>query len=242
MTLLLALLLLQSVAPASPADTGTEAGRAEAERLFAIGTALIAEGDTSGAVAAWQGAAGTGWTSAAVEHNLGTVALARGETAAARLHLERAARLDPLDDGIARNLGLARQRVGEPEPSAVRAGWTRVVAVVRPLGLVALALALAFGALGLMLGGRRRLASGLGAVALVAVGAAGLAVWERTRPLGVVLVEDAAVLDAPSPSAGGVTRLRAGEAVGLGDAADGWQSVRLGRNVGWVREDAVAPI
>ena len=234
MTLILVLALLQ----AAPAPA---ASRAEAERLFAVGTDLIAEGDTSGAVAAWQGAVATGWTSPAAEHNLGTVALARGETATARLHLERAARLDPLDEAIGRNLGLVRQQAGEAEPTAVQRGWAHAVAIVRPLGVVALALALAFGTLGLVLLGRRRLALGLGAVALVAVGAAGLAVWERTRALAVVMTE-AAVVEAPSLAASVVTRLEPGEAVTAGDAIEGWRSVRWGRETGWVRADAVAPL
>ncbi len=232
MMLLAVLLLLQ----ASPADAP-----AEAERLFAVGTALIAEGDTSGAVAAWQGAAATGWTSAAVEHNLGTVALARGETAVARVHLERAARLDAVDPFIARNLALARQRAGEAEPSPGQAAWARAVAVVRPLGLVLLALALAFGAAALAMLRRRRLAAGVSLAALVAIVAAGLAVWQHTRPLAVAL-SDATVAEAPSPAASALGRLRAGEAVVAGPAVDGWRSVRLGRESGWVRADAVASI
>ena len=234
MTLLVLLALLQ----AAPAPA---ASRAEAQRLFAVGNELVAEGDTSGAVAAWQGAAATGWASAAVQHNLGTVALARGETAAARLHLERAARLDPLDDAVARNLALARARAGEPEPGAARAAWTRVVAVVRPLGLVALALALTFGALAVLLSGRLRVALAVGAVALLAVGAASAAVWERTRPLAVAMAE-VAVLESPAPSAPAVVRLRPGETVSVGDARDGWRPVRAGQATGWVRADAVAPI
>ena len=231
-TLLLALALLQS----SPAD------QAEADRLFTLGTRLVAEGDTTGAVAAWEGATEAGWTSAAVEHNLGTVALVRGDVARARLHLERAARLDPRDDAVARNLALARARSGEPTPSPVRQLWAEVVGVLRPLGLVVLALAVAFGALGLAMAGRRRVAVGLGVLAAVVVAGAGVAVWEITRPVGVVLVDDAAVVESPSGVAPGVARLRAGETVEVGPEADGWRPVSVGRAEGWVRADAVAPI
>ena len=229
--LLLALALLQP----APAD------RAEAERLFGLGARLVAEGDTAGAVAAWHGSLATGWASAAAEHNLGTVALARGEAGRARLHLERAARLDPLDGAVRRNLGLARQRAGEEAPSAVRAGWERAVAVARPLGLVALALALAFSAVALALANRQRAAAGLGLVAAVAVAAAALAVWERTRPLAVALA-DAAVAESPSPTAAAVARLRAGETVEAGAVVDGWRPVAVGRAEGWVRAGAVEPI
>ena len=189
----------------------------------------------------WQGARATGWTSAAAEHNLGTVALAQGDAARARLYLERAARQAPLDGAVRQNLRLARERAGEPAPSAARAAWGAAVAVVRPLGLVALALAVAFGALALGLAGRPRAAAALGLTAALAVGAAAIAVWERTRPLGVAL-SDQAVVEAPSPSAEGVARLRAGETVRVGDAADGWRRVSVGRTEGWVRADAVEPI
>ena len=230
----LALLLLLQVAPAGD-------GPAQAERLFQLGVSLVAEGDTSGAVAAWQGARATGWASAAVEHNLGTVALARGHRGPARLHLERAARLAPLDADVRRNLALARAAAGEPEPSAARVAWDRAVGVVRPLGLVALALALSFGALGLALSGRRRWAVGLAAVAVLAVAAASGAAWERTRPLGVAL-RDAPAVEAPSAEAPGVARLQEGEAVEVGDLSDGWREVTVGRARGWVRADAVEPI
>ncbi|WP_420455483.1 SH3 domain-containing protein [Rubrivirga sp.] len=215
---------------------------ADADRLFDLGLRLVAEGDTAGAVAAWEGAAAAGWTSAAVEHNLGTVALARGDAARARLHLERAARLAPLDNAVARNLGLARERAGEPPPSAARRAWARAVGVLTPFGVVALALAVSFGALGLAVAGRRRWAAGVGVLALVAVAGAVVAVSEATRPLGIVMADDAPVVEAPSPTAPGVARLRAGEAVEVGAPVDGWRPVTVGRAEGWVRADAVEPI
>ena len=231
--LLLALALLQ----ASPSDA-----RTEADRLFTLGQQLVAEGDTTGAVAAWEGAVATGWTSAAAEHNLGTVALTRGDVPQARLHLERAARLDPLDAAIAQNLRLARERAGERPPSSAQRAFAAVVGVLTPLGLVALALAVAFGALGLGMAGRRRWAAGLGVLAVAAVSVATLAVMEVTRPLAVVLVDEAPVVETPSPSAPGVARLRAGETVEAGEAVDGWRPVTVGRSEGWVRADAVARI
>ena len=224
-----------------PAPAGPDA-RAEAERLFAVGRQLVAEGDTAGAVAAWEGALATGWASAAAEHNLGTVALARRDAPAARLHLERAARLDPLRADVRRNLAIARERSGEPAPSAARRAWDRVVAVVRPLGLVALALALAFAALALGVRGRRRVARAVGAAAAVVVSGAALALVEATTPRGVVLADDVTVAETPSPTAAAVARLRAGEAVRVGPAADGWRPVRVGRARGWVPADAVVPI
>ena len=237
-----ALVLVLALLQAAPAESASVDAQAEADRLFRLGNQLVAEGDTAGAVAAWEGATQIGWTSAAVEHNLGTVALARGDVARARLHLERAARLAPRDAAVARNLSLARERAGEPPPSQTRRLWAHVLGVLRPLGAVALALALAFGALGLFVADRRRWAAGLGALAAVAVAGAAFAVWEATRPVGVVLVDDAAVLEAPSPAAPGVARLRAGETGEVGTEAAGWRPVTVGRADGWVRADAVVPI
>ncbi len=229
MAVLLALLLLQP--PASP--------QAEAERLFALGTELVAEGDTSGAVAAWEGARATGLASAAVEHNLGTVALRRGDPGRARLHLERAARLAPLDAAVARNLRLAREAAGAPARSGTQRVWDQVVGVVGPLGLVAFALALAFGALGLFLIDRRRLALGVGVGALLAVGVASGALWERSRPVGVVLAAEAEVTEAPSAASVSVARVRAGETVRVGEGRPGWRRVEADGAVGWLPERAV---
>ena len=231
MVVALALLALLQAAP-----------RAEADRLFSLGATLVAEGDTAGAVAAWEGALATGLTSPAAEYNLGAVALARRDLGRARLHLERAARLDPLDGDVAAALAEARERSGAPPRSAAERAWNAVVGVVRPLGLVALALAVAFGALALLLVGRRRPALAVAAVAAVAVAAAGAALWQATVPGGVVLADEAEVREAPSPSAPPVARVRAGERVGVGRVRAGWRRVETADGGGWVREAAVGEI
>ena len=213
--------------------------RAEAERLFDVGTTLVAEGDTAGAVAAWEGALATGWASADAEANLGAVALERGDTGRARLHLERAARLAPLDGDVADTLAAAREAAGAAPPSALGRAWGRVVGVVRPVGLVALALALAFGALGLFLLGRRRPALAVGALAALAVAAAGVSLWEATAERGVVLVAEAEVREGPSPTAPPVARVRAGDVVGVGEERAGWRRVSAGGADGWLRGGAV---
>lgn len=227
MTLAL-LLLLQIAAPT-----------AEADRLFEAGAALIAEGDTAGAVAAWEGAAALGWTSATVEHNLGTLALERGDVGRARLHLERAARLDPTSPAVARNLRLAREAAGVGARGWGERAWDRLGAAVPPGGLVALALALSFAALGVLLLERRRAAAVVGVLAVLAVAAAGGALWERTRAVGIVVAPEADVRAAPAASARGVARVRAGEAVAVGDAEAGWRRVEADGAEGWLPEAAV---
>lgn len=228
MVVALALLALLQPAP-----------RAEADRLFDVGTTLVAEGDTAGAVAAWEGALATGLASAEAEYNLGAVALERGDLGRARLHLERAARLDPLDDDTARALAEARERAGAAPPSALGRALGGVVGVVRPLGLVALALALAFGALGLLLVGRRRPALAVAAVAGLAVVAAVAALWQATVTGGVVLADEAEVRAAPSPTAPPVARVRAGDVLGVGEVQAGWRRVESEGGAGWVREAVV---
>lgn len=230
MTLALLVLLLQP--SASPAD---------AAHLFAVGSALVAEGDTAGAVAAWEGAAETGYASAEVSYNLGTLALARGEVGRARLHLERAARLAPADQAVMRNLALARQAAGEPPQGRGAAVWARARAALPPLLMVTVALGLAFAALGAVLAGRRRLGAAVGLAAALAVAAAGVSVWQSTRPLGVAIA-DVAVTASPSPTGELVARLREGEAVAVGTEADGWRAVRVGRARGFVRAAAVEPL
>ena len=229
MVVFFALLLLQTA-------TTPEA---EADRLFALGTELLAEGDTAGAVAAWEGVRATGVTSATVEHNLGTVALRQGDVGRARLHLERALRLSPLDAAIAQNLRLAREAAGAPPRSTAERIWGQTVGIVGTIGLVALALALAFGALGLFFLDRRRLALGVGGVALLAVGAASAALWERSQPVGIVIAGEAEVTDEPSAEAVGVARVRGGEVVRLGEAEVGWRRVEVDGDDGWLPERAV---
>ena len=221
-------LLLQVAAPS-----------AEADRLFEAGAALLAEGDTAGAVAAWEGAADLGWTSSATEHNLGTVALMRGDVGRARLHLERAARLDPSSPVVAHNLRLAREAAGVGARPAWRRAWDRLGGVVPPGGLVALALGLAFTTLGVVLMERRRLGVALGVLAVVAVSAAAFALWERTAPVGIVVAPEADVRAAPSAAARGVARVRAGETVAVGDAEAGWRRVEADGAEGWLPEAAV---
>ncbi len=131
MILLLALLLL---APPRAED------RPEAERLFQLGLELVAEGDTTGALAAWEGAAATEWTSAALSYNRGAVALARDGLGTARLSLERAARLAPRNATIAAALADVRERSGDAAPSGVEKSLLIILASLGLTGAIVLAL------------------------------------------------------------------------------------------------------
>lgn len=223
------------------------ADRPEAERLFQLGIELVAEGDTAGAVAAWDGAEATGWTSAALAYNRGTVALAQGDLGAARLALERAARLDARTPEITSALAEVRDRAGDA-PSPVEPVVRMMRATVGPVGLVlgtlvlyALALALGVAAV------RRRtrpLVLGAGVSAALALCAVGLAVLvlRDASPSRAVALSDGVVRDAPSPTAPESGPLRAGASVELGDARGDWQAVQVGDVGGWVPRGRVAPL
>ena len=230
----LALLLALAAAPAA-----AQAPRADAERAFALGLALAAEGDTTGAAAAFE-AARAGGASAALEHNLARLALARGDVGRARLAAERAYRLDPSAAGVADVLDAARQAAGDAPPTALRLRLDAAVGPLGPLGVVLLALALAALA-ALAVWQRHRLPGlvvGLAvALAALALGGAAALLAERTA-LDAVLVESAALRGAPSPDAPEGLRLDAGRLVHAGERRDGW--VRLGGGLdGWVPEGAV---
>lgn len=238
---MIAVLALLLLAPPAAED------RAQAERLFQLGLELVAEGDTVGALAAWDGAAATGWTSAALAYNRGAVALAQGDLGAARLALERAARLDARTPAIASALAEVRDRAGDapaPAEAAVRAAR----ATLGPLGVVLGALALY--ALALALGVRaarrrtRALVAGTVAGAALAIGALALAalVLSDASPSRAVALSDGAVRDAPSPTAVETGRLRAGAGVELGAVRGDWQAVRAEGLDGWVPRGRVAPI
>ena len=234
-----ALVGLAAVSHPASARSG-DGPTAEADRLVALGTQLAAEGDAAGAEAAFSGAADAGRAlgraSAAVEHDLGTLALARGDAGRARLHTERAARLDPFDARIATNAALARSLARVPPETPGERAWRTVRGVAGPAGLVALALALVYGALGLALAGRRRAAFGLGAVALAAVLAAAGALAEAPR--GVVLTA-ADLREAPAPDAAPGRTVAPGAVVQVGERRGAWRAVRVDGRAGWVPAGAV---
>ena len=224
MTLLLLALLQVAATPDAPL--------AEADRRFLLGGALATEADTAGAVAAWESALATGWASAAAERNLGAVALARGDAGRARHHLDRAARLAPLDADLAAARERAYASGGVDAPSPLGRLWA-VVTLPGPLALVALALALILVAAALTMQQKRRAGRLAVGVASVAVLVAAGALAEASRPTAVV-VSTATVREAPSPDAPEVGPLAVGTRVALGEAQAGWRAVRGDGVRGWV--------
>lgn len=239
MIVLLALLLL---GPPRAED------RPEAERLFQLGLELVAEGDTTGALAAWDGAAATEWSSAALHYNRGVVALARGDLGPARLALERAARLAPHDARIGAALAEVRERTGDAAPSPAESLARAGLARLGLPGLVGLTLGLY--ALGLVVGlrwwHRRTRPLALAMVILasafaMSLGLAAVGLAEASTSRGVAL--DAGVVRAaPSPTATETARFREGDVVRLSETRGDWQAVTVGDAQGWVPQALVETI
>ncbi|HEX8385708.1 MAG TPA: SH3 domain-containing protein, partial [Rubricoccaceae bacterium] len=127
-----------------------------------------------------------------------------------------------------------------PETTAARV-WRAVQGVAGPAGLVALALALVYAALGLALGGRRRaaLAAGvLGAVGVIAA-AGGLVTASRTEGVVTAATE---VRSGPAPDAARDGALAPGTVVRLGERRGAWQHVRADDVSGWAPAGSVEPL
>lgn len=235
-------LLLALAALATVPSAVAQAERPEAERAFALALELAAEGDTTGARAAFD-AARAGGASAALELNVARLALAQDDVGPARLAAERAYRLAPGLPGALDVLDASREAVGDAGPGALRHRADTLAGALGGLGVVLLALALAALA-AVAVWHRRRLPGAV--VGLVVAGAAlGLAgtvalLAERTV-LNAVVVETVATRGAPSPDAREGMRLDAGRVVRAGERRDGWVHLSGGID-GWVPEGAVEAI
>lgn len=241
--LLLFLVLLQLGAPDDPA---------EADRLLALGNELFAEGDFAGAAAAYERAAATGWTSPALEANLGTAHAEAGRLGRAVLHLERALRLDPHDEAAAHNLTVVRGRLGHDAPASLpisEAAGRWLAAAVGSGLLAALAFALYLGVAAL-LGAwawrrslpawRRRALVVLAPLTLLVGGGAVLAARAETMARAVVVAESAALRTAPTPEAASAGSAPEGAVLVVTDRAGGWAEVRLpDGGTGWAEAGAV---
>ncbi len=252
-TVTLALLL----APAALAQSGDWA---EADRLFALGGELFAEGDHRGAAAAYEGALATGWASPALYLNLGSAHFEAGRVGRARLAFERAARLAPADADVRRGLRMARLAAGDRRQraptlteAAVRSGSVRVGGGV----LTALAFLLWAGLLGLA--GRaawqrrrltpqqlvllRRVAAGLVPVTVAALAFAVAVTRYEARPRAVVVAPGAVLREAPTPEAAEAATLPEGHDAALLDRRGGWVALRRADGTtGWADAATVEEI
>lgn len=221
----------------------------EAERLFELGNTLYAEQDISGAVAAYEGALATGWTSAALERNLGLAHAEAGRIGHAVLHTERARRLDPGDGAIRQNLQfLQAQRGAEPEPVPPAEAVTRWLAERIGAGVLAgLAFMLYLGVLGLVGFAvwnrtlstlqRRALVVLVPLLLFVSLLAIGTSRY-TTAPQAVVTAETALLRNAPTPNAGQRGEAAEGTVLPVTDRRGAWLELRLADGTtGWASAD-----
>ena len=228
--------------------------QAEAERLFALGVQLYADGDTAGAAAAFEGAGATGWSSGMLHYNLGTAHLDLEQFGPAILYFERARRLMPGNEAITHNLRIARERAGVTDEAASALGLlgSRLLRMGGPPLWPALGLALylcLIVLIGFRFWARRDDAWSRRAVAaLVPVTAAvlviALSAWASARtPAGIVLSEGTQLRASPSAEAASRATLQPGLRVRITEVRNGWQAVRLPGGVrGWLPSRAVERI
>lgn len=218
----------------------------EAARLFALGGDLYAEGDFHGATAAYEGALETGWTSPALELNLGNAYFEAGRLGYAVLHFERAHRLAPHDAAVQHNLRLARSQLadGAPQPvppAQAAARWLARYVGAWPLAAVAFGLYLAVLALvGVRVWTRtvspwqRRALVVLVPLALLVAGAAVMAARFESAPRAVVIAASAPLRTAPSPEAAGAGSAPEGAVLDVTARREPWLEVRLpDGSTGW---------
>lgn len=226
-----------------------------ADALFALGNRLYSEGDARGAAAAYEGVLDTGWTSLALELNLGNAYFGAGQLGQAVLHFERAHRLAPRNADVQHNLRLARERVDleaapplAPADAAARWLSAYVGADSVAMGLFALYLAV-LGLVGFRLWRRdsrpwlRRSLVVLVPLLLFVTVAAVLTARYEDRPRAVVVASEVAVRTSPSSTAGAIHNAPEGAVLIVTAERGAWRGVRLpDGTVGWAEASALEEI
>lgn len=203
---------------------------ASAEDLYQAG-ALRAAADSFAARAASDPGNAANW------YNLGATLYRAGEDGKAVAAWTVAARRAP------RNSTIERARRSVPAPD-IASDDLLSVGLATPLEWVTLAALcwLAFW-VAVLVGARRGVRLGLGAIALVLAGCGALEARQRTRPLAVVIGAGTPVRSAPYGSASAGTSLDAGAAVLLKRRYGRWVEVTRGDGIhGWMLGSEVVPL
>lgn len=221
------------------------------------GNQRYAAGDYRGALAAYEAAVATGYASGALYYNMGNAYYRLDELGQAIVQYERARRLLPDDPMIRHNLEMARARTNDrfsllPEPFW-RPAWRRIVHLAGADGLLALGL-LAFAATCLLVGLRlwngprppwhRRSLAVAATASVLLIGAGFAASLEAAnRHQAVVVADDAALHEAPTPDADTALTLHEGVLVDVLQTRGAWLRVRLPNGTtGWIRAAATADV
>lgn len=253
-----ALVVAMAIALPAPAFVpGAVADPGAAVSAYNAGNDRFDQGNFAGAVEDYERALEAGARDARLEFNLGTTHARLGQWGKARLHLERAVRLDPLDEDARRNLALVIGQIpGEALPLEAGA-LSSVVSRYRAIapGTIAwttLALWTLFWVLWATelqwpsLGERTAVQGAKIALAAFVV-AGGLVfyskVHERSRELAVIVGEPVAVRAEPEEDARDVGRLVPGQLVESVRQRGAWVEVRReGELEGWIAAAHVAPL
>lgn len=244
MWLILSLLLVQ------PADAGTS--REQAETLFQTGIELYEQNDVDGAIAAFKGARGRGWTNSALEFNLGTAYMSRGDLGRAILHLERSAESSDVREAALHNLQIAREEADiSHSPTALIKADTLLRQLLSPViwfGLGFLFLTGVVCLAGIWIWNHRnsnlsrRLLVILSPVALLLL-AVNLFLWSGTGLYDATVLEDIDLMQTTSPQAATIATGEEGALVRIVDTKDNWQLIQLMNGPrGWISVHAVERI
>lgn len=228
--------------------------QADADTLYALGNRLYAEGDFRGAVAAYEGAAATSWTSPDLERALGAAYFEAGETGRAVLHFERARRLAPRDPDIQHNLRLARERANATPsrlpPADAAARW---LSTHLGTGVLVTLLFMCYLAVLGLIGFRlwtseprpwlRRTLLVLVPLGLfITVAAVGAARYDA-QPRAVIVADGADVHTDPSATSAATTTVPEGSVLTVLDSQGRWRAVRLpDGGQGWVAAVALEEV
>ena len=240
-----------AAAPPAAADQG---GSVAIDAAFRRGNEAFYRGEFRAAVDAYEQVASLGVVHQDLYYNLGNAYYKAGQMGLAIFNYERALALDADQPDARRNLEAARtaaERFGRDRVEGKLGDpfWVRAVMAITRTTLLWLFLALYYACF-LTLLGLRLLQPGLGRAAL-ATGAAlfgvaaliagtlffGRLAHDRYVRQGVILPNEVAVKDGPSPSASTAFQVHAGLKVRLVERDQEWVRVRLPNGLeGWMRD------
>jgi tetratricopeptide (TPR) repeat protein len=228
-------------------------------RLFDEGNILYQQNDFSSALEKYHHIEELGFVSTALYFNMGNAYYKLDQVGRAILYYERALRLDPKDEDVLANLGIANQATVDkitPPPEFALASWLRWALYLFPVSILLRSLAVIYLALGglavTLIVARGGLFSSLirkaalfAMVLLTATSILFLAQWQdsRNRVEAVVLAEELPAMDAPGDGGTELFSIHEGTKVRIDDTSNGWvEIVLLDGKIGWVSSDGIEVI
>lgn len=234
---------------AGAADPGSDTP----QTLFFRGNTAYGDEKYADAIAAYSKVLATGVESGNLHFNLGNAYFKAGDVGHAVLEYERARRMIPRDPDLHANLGYAREKSGEGDPTPL---WARLVFPLAPhassdelLGAASacflLLVATAIAARLLPNAARpARIAGGVAALALLLTGTSAayrIATLEAPTFAVVVAANDTDVRFEPSPNGTAHFTSKPGAVLRVLTEREGWAQVaRPDGKRGWISRDAIA--